>query len=186
MYCLPLIALLLGIGVAGCRGNPAVPDLAIAREGEPLQTDRLEYTATRLEDNGPYSQYGFAVEVEYRNTTDEPLWLGRCYPDSETPKYGVEATEAGEAAYDQAWACVGHDEQFLIPPGDSRTDVLLIRGPNAWGGCTAHGCLDDHAYHGTLQGRFRLRYDVRLCGGDCYERAPDELRISNEFVVRVE
>ena len=178
----PLIALLLGIGVAGCRGNP----LGITREGEPLQTDRLEYTATRLEDNGLHSQYGFAVEVEYRNTTDEPLWLGRCESDSETPMYGVEATEAEEAAYDQAWACSGHDGQFLVPPGGSRTDVLRIRGPNAWGGCTVDGCRDDFEYHGTLQGRFRLRYDVRLCGGDCYEPAPAKLRISNEFVVRIE
>lgn len=179
-------ALILVSTALGCRGNPAVPDEDhnTSAERVPLQTDRQEYVATLVEENGLYSRYGFTLVVEYQNLSNETLWLGRCYPDSETPIYGVEAIDAQEAAYSAAWACVGHDRQFAVPPGGSRVDVLEIRGPNAWGGCTAQGC--DEGHHGTLEGRFRLLYDVHLCPGDCYAPAPDDLRVSNEFVVRLD
>ena len=184
----PLLVLLLAASASACREYPATLDdnLAVVRADEPLQTDQLEYVAVPGNDNGRYTQYGFTVEVVYTNTSDAPVWLGRCYPDSKTPVYGVESIDADESAYDAAWACVGHDEQFRVDPDESRTDVIRIQGPNAWGGCTAEGCMEDDEPHGTLEGRFRLRYDVKLCPDDCFEPVPPELSRSNEFIVRVD
>ena len=182
------VPLLLVAAVFGCRPDPTNPDerLSTLHGDVALQTNRTQYEAVRLGGRGSPAQYGFTVEAVYRNTTGQPVWLGRCFPDSDTPMYGVRAIEADEAAYDQAWACVGHDEQFLVPPGTARTDVIQVRGPNAWGGCSAEGCLGPDEHWGVLEGRFRLYYDVRLAPGDGAERAPEALRMSNEFVVTLE
>ena len=157
-----------------------------ARAGEPIQTDRLEYTATRLEGNGSDAQYGFTVGVEYRNPTEAKLWLARCRPDSDAPQFRVEALDADQSAYSHDWACVGHGQHLAVAPGETRTFVLQLRGPNAWGGCTAGGCRADDEHHGQLEGRIRVFFDVYRCGGECSDRAPRQLGISNQFVVSLE
>lgn len=67
-------------------------------------------------------------------------------------------------------------------PGGTRIDVLEISGPNAWTR-TPDGVRE---IHGALEGRFRVAYDVHLCGGDCYDPGPDEMLLSNEFVVTLD
>lgn len=180
--------LLLVVSVIGCRPDPSAPDERRALMGEdaPLQTDRTEYVAVPLSDAGGHTQYGFTVEVTYRNDRAQAVWLGRCFPQSGTPVFGVRALDADEAAYDQAWACVGHDDQFMVMPGASRTDVIHVRGPNAWGGCSADGCRGRNEHWGVLEGRFRIYYDVRLAPGDGAERAPEKERASNEFAVTLD
>lgn len=168
----------LGEGLGPADG-PA--DDPIARSGEPLQTDRLLYDARLVEGEGNFERYGFDVVVRFTNSTDQPLYLQRCYPDSRTPIYGVSPADAGagvESAYDAVWACVGHDRQFVVGPGAARLDTLHILGPNSWDGRT-------HESRGALEGRFRLTYDIQVCGGASYCPAPRSASMSNAFDVRI-
>jgi hypothetical protein len=166
--------------VVGCSTATSAPN------GDPesagLHTDRATYVATRVGGEGVYTQYGFRVEARFNNTGPDTLYLARCYPESPTPIYGVELVDASaaslssNAAYDGAWACVGHDRQIAVAPRSSRVDTLLIRGPNAWDGIT-------HTPFGTLTGQMRLRYEVQRCRGDGACALPAEAGQSNPFDV---
>lgn len=169
-----LCAMLL---LAACAQDVTGPD----RAGEPLQTEKVSYEARVVGGSGNYTQYGFTVVATFRNLMDQTVYLGRCYPDSPTPIYGIVAVDTDDdwgAAYSPGWACVGHDQEFAIAPGGTRTDTLHISGPNAWDGHTKEP-------FGVLEGRFRIIYDVRLCR-DCATLAPVEMGRSNLFDVRVQ
>ena len=93
--------------------------------------------------------------------------------------YGVRPESAieSEAAYDPAWACMDHDDQIAVPPGETREDNLFITGPNVWAG-------DDQRPLGVATGRFRLSYLVSPCLGDELRCSPDpDAAVSNEFEV---
>ena len=170
-------ALILG---AACSPAASAPVGDPASAG--LHTDQATYVATRISGEGAYTQYGFRVEARFNNTTGDTLYLARCYPESPTPIYGVELADAPAAsyrdgaAYDGAWACVGHERQIAVAPGGSRVDTLLVRGPNAWDGIT-------HTPFGTLTGRMRLSYGVQRCRGDGACLLPREAGRSNPFDV---
>jgi hypothetical protein len=157
-----LVALLL----AACEESSAGPGEQASEElrALTLQTDQVEYTAAPLGDGS----YRFLVVARLTNRTVRPLQLGRCYPHSAYPVYGVEVIDSDQqAAYDPMWACVGHGNQIVVGSGATRTDSLQVTGPNIWDGLTPLG---------TLTGRFRLVYRV---GGS-------EGKItSNDFEVRL-
>lgn len=150
------------------------------RGGEAIQTDGVRYDATPTGDAAPgFVDYELTVVATFTNPTDDTLYLDRCRPDSPGPIYGVDLIEPEDpdgAAYDADWACVGHDRQFAVAPGESRVDTLRISGPNAWQG---------GSYIGRLEGLFRLRYSVWMCA-DCGESAPDDLEFSNVFEIRID
>lgn len=147
---LPALAAL----AVGCSS----PEISPAR----LQTDSNEYLAVLQRSDGPFRTLGFRVVAQFTNQGDTPLFLARCYPVSPGPMFTVELLEAVDAwgaAYDPVWACVGHDEQFLVQPGETRTDTLLLAGPNVYHGITRQSRV-------ALSGRMRLRYSVQRCTGD--------------------
>ena len=139
-------------------------------------TDATGYVAGRLPGQPP--RYRFTVISRFHNRGAATLYLGRCYPNSPRPLFGVTlaAPAPEESAYDGIWACTGHDKQFAIRPGEVRIDTLQVEGPNAFDGIT-------NEPFGVTEGDFRLYFDVRLAPGDG-PPAPDALMGSNAFRVR--
>ncbi len=169
----PRLLLLLMVAALGCE-DVTGPE----RGAEPIQTDALHYLASYVNGEGTYRQYGFTVVAVFRNTTDQTLYLGRCFPDSPGPLYGVTLADGsgGEVGYNPGWACVGHDRQFAIAPGEARTDTLQVEGPNSWDGHTGQA-------FGQLEGRFRLFYEAQTCPGDGACSLPYDYARSNAFDV---
>jgi hypothetical protein len=170
-----LAALVFG----ACESPTAAPRQLTAEELKALtlQTDRLAYTAALVQGVGPYRTFGFRLVARFTNDLVRPVYLKRCYPDWPSPIYGISAADADqEAAYNPVWACVGHDRPIVVQPGETRTDTLEVRGPNAWDGYT-------NAPLGTLGGRFQLSYEVGTCRSvhDC--PVAGRVRASNEFEV---
>lgn len=150
--------------------------------GEPgayaLSTDESAYVARCTDDS--FRDCTFTLEATYHNRTGAPVYLHRCYPDSEYPIFGVPTLdEAVESAYDPAWACVGHDEHIRVDPGETHVAELEIRGPNSFDGVT------DEPF-GVVEGAFQLLYDARPCGGESNcDSLPEVLRLSAPFKVTV-
>jgi len=174
----PSLACTTATDPATLSGGPPVT-------GEALLTDATFYHATYRRGEGSYREYGFGVVARFTNRTSAPVDLGRCLPDSPTPIHGVVLAGADDAgsdgtgsAYSGAWACVGHDQPFVVQPGQTRVDTLQIIGPNSFDGRTGQP-------FGTLVGRMRLVYDVRACRGDGPCEADAEMGRSNEFEVRL-
>ena len=138
-------------------------------------TDATSYVAVGI----PRGRYRFTVISRFENRGAATLYLGRCYPNSPHPLFGVElATPTSQkSAYSGIFACVGHDKQFAIQPGVVRIDTLQVQGPNAFDGHT-------HEPLGVTNGEFRLYFDVRLAPGDGAPSAPNGLHLSNTFRVR--
>lgn len=185
------IALFAALFLAACEAqsgalSPTEPEPTlppVVRQGEPAQTDSLQYVAVYVGGESPYRRYGFRVVSRYTNRTAQTLYLQRCYPNSAHPIYGVQSmgpTGSGAAAYSQVWACVGHANHIAVTPGATRVDTLRVTGPNSWNG------RPPHEPYGDLEGRFRLRYNIQTCAGDDYCPAPDSLQISNVFEVRLQ
>lgn len=150
--------------------------------GEPevfaLSTAASAYVARCTNSN--FLSCTFTLTATYHNRTDRPVYLHRCYPDSEYPIFGVPTLdETAESAYEPSWACVGHDDQIRVDPGETRTDLLAVRGPNSFDGVTGEP-------FGEVEGAFQLRYDARPCGGEgnC-DSLPEEQRLSAPFDVTV-
>jgi hypothetical protein len=146
--------------------------------GEFLTTDATAYAATQIGGDPRYARYSFTVVATITNRTVAPMYLDRCYPNSQAPIYGVELVgRSGEAAYDPIWACGGHDQRLRLMPGESRVDTLQLSGPNAFphGGGTGHG---------AITGRMRLRYALQGCAGEAECRLPADAGLSNVFEVR--
>lgn len=169
----------VALALAGCLPTDAcgctlVPPVA-------LTTDRTEYTATPLEGEGDYRVYGFRVVARFTNWSGAPVYLDRCHPRDPRPMFGVRLRTGApglQSGYDPAWACVGHDDPIVVRPGATRTDTLLIRGPNAWDGSTAQPL-------GVLEGEFQLTYTARTCRSDTGCELPDGMSASSPFRVRV-
>lgn len=142
----------------GCQASPTAPSPVGASTGQvALSTDRASYLAVSDGSDGPYRTYMVTVVSRFTNGLTRPVYLERCYPDTPFPIYGVVPAEGViEAAYNPVWACVGHDRQFVVKSGATRTDTLRLHGPNGWDGRT-------HEPFGTLVGRFRLSYSAGSC-----------------------
>ena len=148
---------LLGTLLGGCSSPPD----AFRDTSSPVLTDKTLYIARPefADCTGPGCPHAFTVEASYTNRTDRPLYLARCYPDSEAPIYGVRLVALGgedESAYNLVWACVGHDEAIEVLPGETRVDTLRLEGPNAFDGETGEP-------YGALEGEFQLNYQVQIC-----------------------
>jgi hypothetical protein len=127
-----------------------------------LTTDQSSYTAEHISGEGTFRVYGFTLIARFVNRTDGVLYLQRCYPDTQFPIYGVELLDGSDSwgsAYDGTWACVGHEQQIQVGPGEARVDTLSIRGPGAFNGGTGEP-------FGALEGRMRLTYGVSTSPGD--------------------
>ena len=153
----PVLALLLGALLGGCSSPPN----EVRDTSSPVITDKTLYIARPAVADCTETgcSYTFTVKASYTNHTDRPLYLARCYPDSPTPIYGVRLIAPrgeGEAAYNLAWGCVGHDEAIEVLPGETRTDTLDLWGPNAFDGETGEP-------YGELEGDFQLNYQVQIC-----------------------
>lgn len=159
--------------LAACGGGLVGPGVG----GEVLITDRVSYSAEVVDRNGSYTRYGFTLVAQFSNSTDEHLYLGRCEPGSSTPMYDIKAASTavpGGSAYSPFWACTGHDTQFQVPPGESRTDTLRILGPSSWDGLTKVPV-------GELEGVVQLSYSVSDCRGACGEDTSRWVALSNVF-----
>jgi hypothetical protein len=144
-----------------------------------LGTDRNLYEATLVDGEGAYRTYAVTMVAEFTNAMDQPVYLGRCLPDTDSPIYGILSVEPElEAGYDPIWACVGHDNPILVGAGESRVDTLRLSGPNAWDGYTKEP-------FGTLTGRFQLSYAIGTCP-DVYGCGVVQSYVeSNEFEMRL-
>lgn len=163
-----------------CARGVSINDIRFLGEPEAfaITTDKNAYVARCMDDG--FLSCTFTLEATYYNRTDRPVYLYRCYPDSEYPIYGVPTSdESAESAYDPIWGCVGHDDQIRVDPGETRTDVLEVRGPNSFDGVTGEP-------FGVVEGAFQLRYDARPCGGEgnC-DSLPEVQRLSAPFKVTV-
>jgi len=140
-------------------------------------TDLTGYVAQRVESSS--FQFRFTVITRFQNRGAVPLYLGRCFPNSPTPIFGVEAADGSstQSAYDRMWACVGHDQQFEVLPGAVRIDTLVVEGPTMIDGYS-------HLPIGVFEGAFLLHFDVQLARGDGGVRALDAVSRSNAFIVR--
>ncbi len=138
-----------GAALLGCGEGPTAPAAAVA-----LHLDRASYVATPVDPGSGYVQYAFRAVVRYENTTNDTIYFEMCRPDSPTPIFSVAVLDGGESGYDPGWACVGMPP-LAFPPGATRTDTLLIRGPNAF----------DHYTHQPIgpvrvTGIYRLEYST--------------------------
>ena len=154
-------------------GEPPRDDLGPVPDGA-FTTDATGYVAHRLPGNLP--RYQFRIIARFENRGAATLYLGRCFPDSPQPTFTVQNTGPAESGYEQAWACVGHNRQFVIQSGEARVDTFVVEGPNTFQGGKNVG--------GVAEGDFRLYYDVRLAPGDGAPPAPDSTKLSNAFRVR--
>jgi hypothetical protein len=175
------LAGLLLLASAACEGPTAEPHgLTVGDLRDlTLRTDRNLYEATFLRGEDTYRTYALTVVARFTNTTDQPLYLSRCYPATSYPIYGVVSINADqEAGYNPVWACVGHDHPIVVGSGETRVDSLRIAGPNAWDGSTKEP-------FGTLTGRFRLSYPIATCPDVYGCRALSSSVESNDFEVRL-
>ena len=167
--------------LVGCGSSLAPSDRETdAQSGQlTLRTDRLTYSAQLVGGEGSYRTYGFTLVAQFTNGTSRPVYLERCFPDTTYPVYEIGSGANGPAAaYDPAWACVGHDAPIVVSSGETRTDSLRIAGPNAWDGRTGEP-------FGDLVGHFRLSYRVGTCPAVTACELPGSVGESNEFEIRL-
>jgi hypothetical protein len=140
----PIILLAGAAVLAACSGSsPTEPNAGL------LTTDSSSYTAVAV-GNG---EARIRVVTLLRNASSSPIELPRCFPTTAYPIYGVELVSPANsegAAWDPAWACVGHDKPIVIAPQTTRTDTLMLRAPSGVDGTTQRPL-------GVLSGRFRIR-----------------------------
>jgi hypothetical protein len=166
-------ALALVALISACSAGPSEPTGAGW-----LSTDARSYAATAIGSEDRYQRYMFTVVATFTNQGTAPVYLGRCYPTSPQPTYGVELAGGGKAAYDPIWACVGHDQQLAVAPGASRVDTLRLSGPNSFPNGGGRGLA-------SIVGRMRLVYAVGGCGGEARCPLPADAGTSNVFDVRL-
>ena len=159
--------------VVSCASPTEPRDLGPVPDG-PFTTDATGYVAYRLV--GDLRRYQFRIIARFQNRGASTLYLDRCFPDSPQPKFTIWNTAPVASGYSQTWACVGHNRQFAIQPGQVRVDTFAVEGPNAFQGSTNVG--------GVTEGDFRLYYEVRLGVGEDAPDAPDSMKLSNTFRVR--
>lgn len=166
------LCLLLG----GCGVTEPQRDLGAVPDGV-FTTDATGYVAHRIAESGAYVRYRFTVITRYENRGTATLILDRCLPTSPQPLFTVVSTDSAiESGYDYVWGCVGHDDQFELPPGALRVDTLRVEGPNRFEQGKLTGI-------GATSGRFKLSFSVGYASSGGSSHAPAPIRYSNEFLV---
>jgi hypothetical protein len=169
--------IVLAAAGVGCSDPNGV--VGPVRDNAQFQTDTTIYFARYVRGEGTDRQFGFTLLSRFMNATQDTLYLARCFPDSAYPVYGIEMANPPDrwgAAYNAAWACVGHESPIIVLPGATRVDTLQITGPNAWDGPTKQP-------FGALEGQFRLHFRFQYCRREVGCNAPAELGRSNWFQV---
>ena len=113
-----------------------------------IRTDSASYTAVPI----GYGQVVVRVVTTFRNPTLGPISLDRCTPTSTSPIYSVAVTwpvSKEGAGYAPTWACVGNDQPIVVAGGATRTDTIVLRGPNRFDNAS-------QTYVGVIAGRFRI------------------------------
>jgi hypothetical protein len=102
-------------------------------------------------------RYRFQLIATFENRTRQTIYLGRALPDSPEPIFSVAMDGPGISGYNRAFPLPGHDQQFEVPPGETRTHTLDMRGP---------GVVDRNGVPlGVPEGRMRIYYSLRSCRG---------------------
>ncbi len=146
-----------------------------------ISTDAGQYVARPSGGSGTYQLYSFRLIATYRNERSDTVFLANCFPNVPTPTYGVvlaNGSRSTTVGYNPTYACVGHDQQIAVPPGQSHTDTLIVQGPNMWDGKTG-------IPFGIMEGRFTLLYQAQTCRGDGMCRLPESFGLSNPFEVTI-
>lgn len=152
-----------------------------------LTTDKAAYVAPQMHGDGAlvHTRYHFRLVSRFENRSKQPIYLHRCFRNSEQPLFSVVNVDSAsvgdwknEPAYAQPWACVGHDRQFEILPGEVRIDTLEVEGPNSFNGRTGEP-------HGRVEGTFRLYFEAHTGRDERSQWIPYRNRVSNPFTVRV-
>ena len=162
-----------------CSPNPSKvsPPTDNPKSDLPLQTDKTVCKAVYLSGEGIYKQYGFTLQAEFINTSEQTVYFENCLPDSPTPMYVVNLISSGASAYNVPWACVGHDKHVAVAPDETFEVSLKIQGPNSWDGITKEP-------YGVLEGRFQLVFKT-FCKDDT-EACPLKDLTPNTFEVLLE
>ena len=153
--------------LGGCGDDPA----GLTSDDVSLQLDRSEYTAT----GGRFMS--FTVIATLRNGGDVPIYQTRCVPTDPVPVYGIELVSPPNAegsAFNPIFSCGGNDAPLVLPPRTSRTDTLLVRGPNEFNGAGVG--------FGQVEGTVALVYQVYDCATAC-ARA-DTILVRRRFTIR--
>jgi hypothetical protein len=182
-----LLVFSIAFVLVDCGGSSQFASEPLSCETCFLVTDATEYTATPIVGEGAlvHKRYHFPVISTFTNRSADTVFLGRCFPDSKQPMFtvvGIDSASAfdyrTESAYSAAWACVGHDRQIEIAPGQVRVDTLDIEGPNSFSGTTG-------VAHGILEGTFRLYFVARNGRDERSPLLPFAKLTSNSFTVRL-
>lgn len=149
------------------------------RANEPLQTDQRTYVA-RARRAGHLTEYNFSLVARLTNNTADTIYLNRCGPSDSHPIYWLERladSDTLDTMYNRAWACVGHDQPFVLFAGEVRVDTLALRGPNLVDGRTG-------VPHGEPEGPHRVYYEAASCADFLRCELPRRAIGSNIFLIR--
>ena len=166
-HSLPLAGALLLAILGGCGDDPA----GLSTDDVTLQLDKGEYVVTSGR------TMSFAVIATLRNGGDVPIYQTRCVPTDPVPVYGIELVSPPNAegsAFNPIYSCGGNDRPLVLPPRTSRTDTLLVRGPNEFNGAGVG--------FGQVEGTVALVYQVYDCAAAC-ARA-DTILVRRRFTIR--
>ena len=166
--------LLISVLLSGCSLSG---DTATEPSDLSLRVDQSSYVAVSQRTEPPLT-YTFNLVAQFENSSERTVYLARCYPDSPNPIYGLELVGQEDewgAAYNRAYACVGHENPIAVGPGETRTDTLMIAGPNSF----ADGP------RGVLEGQFRLFYQAQSCRAEVGCDIPFLPGSSAEFEVQL-
>ena len=138
-----------------------------------VTTDKPSYEAASLAGG----RFGFQVITRTENVSSRNVIVGRCFPDSRLPIYNVGMADTkGDpmSAYNVAWACVAHDNNFVLTPGAVRVDTLFLTAPNAVNH-TGGGSL----ILGQMEGRMVIAFAVSC------DHKPCDAGLSNSFELQL-
>lgn len=162
---------LLALSLSGCGEQILEPDEVHVA----VTTDSDTYVASYISGEGAYATYGFTVVARVQNLSPGAVYLARCFPDSPQPLIAIELVDDSDphgAAYDGPAACVGHDEQIRLGPGEVRVDEIFFQGPTS----VLHV---EQEPLGSFAGQMRIRYIIQRCRGDGMCKAPRDVGVSN-------
>jgi hypothetical protein len=164
----------LVLAVLGC-GDGIVQVGTTAVE---VRTDRTAYVAAHIEGEGEHAQFAFVMRLSVTNVGTGTVFLPRCRPGDNAPSYGIAPVSSRDefgAAYNPIWACTGHSDHIQLNPGEHRSFMLTLQGPNMWDGRTGVPL-------GVVEGQMRLAIGVRGTKGRPIE-AGEPHGLSNVFTV---
>lgn len=141
------LRLLASIGLtlllpAACR-EPTSPSLDVV-----LVASDTAFVATAL----GYGSFEIRIPITTINRGARSVELETCGPGPGAPVYLVGGGNAGESAYNPAWACTGGGG-VVLRAGETRVDTLRLFGPTARRGSEYLGSLEGWMHVGYVSGR---------------------------------